>query len=180
MKRGGPCPAASTSPRPSRRSGIRPAFAAAFCGRGMNSSFETTWVGTGESTPFCPVALPLGNPHDSCSLLASRNLQQKRGPRRAIYLDPMPGVSEIITKVLQPAPFLPIITERRNSVTCFRVTAQGSRCPSTRKVAGRMWACLKPNQEAESLKAAHRSIFVAFLSRFPGFSSSRRRLLPWS
>src|SRR5262249_13133980 len=24
----------------------------AFWGRGMNSSFETTWVGTGESTPF--------------------------------------------------------------------------------------------------------------------------------
>ena len=23
-----------------------------FCGRGMNSSLETTWVGTGESTPF--------------------------------------------------------------------------------------------------------------------------------
>ena len=33
-------------------------FCWSFCGRGMNSSFETTCVGTGESTPFdrsrCP------------------------------------------------------------------------------------------------------------------------------
>ena len=27
-------------------------FCCGFCGRGMNSSFETTWVGTGESTPL--------------------------------------------------------------------------------------------------------------------------------
>ena len=27
-------------------------FCCGVCGRGMNSSFETTWVGIGESTPF--------------------------------------------------------------------------------------------------------------------------------
>src|SRR5713101_10180375 len=40
-------------------------FCLGFCGRGMNSSLETTWVGTGESTPFlrsrCHLGIHIGN-----------------------------------------------------------------------------------------------------------------------
>src|SRR5260370_27659293 len=43
-------------------------FCLSFCGRGMNSSLETTWVGTGESTPLLRSRCHLGI-HMTCWLL---------------------------------------------------------------------------------------------------------------
>src|SRR5438874_4046568 len=43
-------------------------FCRSFCGRGMNSSLETTWVGTGESTPLLRSRCHLGI-HMTCWLL---------------------------------------------------------------------------------------------------------------
>src|SRR5260370_432392 len=60
-----------------------------FCGRGMNSSLETTWVGTGESTPFLRSRCHLGIHMKTDSLRRKAPGEWKavllKGPRAAAF-----------------------------------------------------------------------------------------------
>src|SRR5438477_12482823 len=76
--------ALSSAMRPMRYS---TSFCLLFCGRGMNSSLETTCVGMGESTPFlrsrCHLGIHIGKLLDRTGLLTeSRSLGGSTSPRR--------------------------------------------------------------------------------------------------